>query len=124
MLQRRPYGEFTPAPCGANQQQVGDICARNQEHQVHRPQHHQQRLARVANNHVAQRLDRKYLLWSEPTRVAAAELIGGNLQQGVGLGQGDAGLEPRGGAEVVALVGAVGIELKGKQDVCFCVGDE
>ena len=54
---------------------------------------------------------------SKKKRVAAAELIGHNLQQRVGLGQGHAGFEAGGGNEVVTLIGAVEIELKGKQDV-------
>ncbi len=76
------------------------------------------------NNGVAQGFNGKSVLGPEGIRVAAAELIGCHLQEGIGLGQGHAGLEPPGGFEIVALVGAIGIELKGKQNVCFRVGDK
>ena len=56
--------------------------------------------------------------------IAAAELVGSELQLRVGLGEGDAGLEASGGEEEVSLVGAVGIELEGQPDVGFGVGDE
>ena len=56
--------------------------------------------------------------------IAAAELVGGDLELRVGLGEGNAGLEACGGEEVVALVGAVGVDLEGQPDVGFGIGDE
>ena len=121
---RRANGELALAAGSMNQKQIGDVRAGNQQHQAHRAQHHQQRRARITHNRVTQRLNLKSVLRSKRIRVAAAELIGCNLQQGVGLGDGYAGLETPGSQEIVPLIGAVGIELKGKQNVRFGVGDK
>ena len=43
----------------AHQQQVGDIGAGDQQRQSNRAQHHEQRIARIANNAIAQWPHRK-----------------------------------------------------------------
>ena len=121
---RRANGELALASGRAHQQQVGDVGAGDQQHEAHRAHHHQQRRTHIADNGVAQRLNRKSVLRAKRIRVAAAELIGCELHLRVGLGQRHAGLEPPGGHEIVALVGAVGIELKGQPHVGFGIRDE
>ncbi len=56
--------------------------------------------------------------------IDAAKLVRGELQLGVGLREVYAGLESGGDEKVVALVGAVGVDLEGQPDVGFGIGDE
>ncbi len=117
-------GEFALAAGGAHEQEIGDVGAGDEQHEADRAEKDQQRLARAGNDGVAQRLHAEAVFGSHVVRVAAAVLVGGQFELGIGLGKGHAGFQPAGGQEVVAVIGAVGIDLEGNPDIGFGVGDE
>ena len=117
-------GEFTLAAGGADEEEIGDVGAGDEQDEADGSEEDEERGARVADDGVAERLDAEAVFGSHAVRVVAAELVGGEFELGVGLGEGNAGLEAAGGEKVVALVGAVGVDLEGEPDVGFGIGDE
>ena len=118
-------GEFTLAAGGADEQQICHVGAGDEQDEADGSEEDEERRAHVADDAVAQGFDGEAFFWPHRAfRVAAAELVGGDVELGVGLGEGYAGLEASGGEEEVALVGAVGVDLEGQPDVGFGVGDE
>ena len=53
--ERRPHGNLLLPAHGAREQQIGDVRARNQQHERHRAQQHEQRRPDVLHEHVLQR---------------------------------------------------------------------
>ena len=117
-------GEFTLAAGGADEQQVGDVGAGDEQDEADGSEQDEEGIARAGDDGVAQRLDAEAVFGSHVVRVEAAELIGGEFELGVGLGEGDAGFEAAGDKEVVAQVGAVGIDLEGNPEIGLGIGDE
>ena len=117
------YGELTFAAGGAHQQQIGDIGAGDQQHQCYRAQHHQQRIARVADDAVAQWSNRKI---RSPIRVRELTVVlrACREQFCVGLRDGDARLEQSGGLKEDVPVVAGRVKLKRQPEVSLRVGDE
>ena len=103
-------GEFTLAAGGADEQKIGDVGAGDEQNEADGAEQDEERLTSAGDDGVAQRLDAEAVFRVHIVRDTAAILIGGQFELGVGLGERDAGLEAAGDKEVVALVGAVGIE--------------
>ena len=108
---------------GAHQQQIGDIGARDQQNHAHCSQHHQQRVARIANNAVAQRSNGKLLLRICFGKIAVV-LRGCCHQLCVGLLHRDAGLEHSGNLKEVVHVVAGWLKLKRQPHIRLRVGDK
>ena len=118
-------GEFTLAAGGADEEQIGDVGAGDEQDEADGSEQDEERGAHVADDAVAQGLDGEAFFGAHvAVGIAAAKLVGGELQLSVGLGERDAGLKACGGEKKVALVGAVGVDLEGQPDVGFRIGDE
>ena len=115
--------ELAFADGGAHQQQIGDIGAGDQQHQSYRAQHHQQRIARVADDAVAQWSNRK-IRSPIGVRELTVVLRARRPQLGVGLRHGDARLEQSGHLKEEVHVGADRVKLKRQPEVSLRVGDE
>ena len=116
-------GELPLAAGGTHEQQIGDVGAGDEQDEAHSSEQNEQRGAGVGNDGIAQRLHAE-AGFGIGERPAAAEFLVGELHLRVGLRQGDARPEPRRRHEVVALVGAVGIDLEGQPDVGHGIGAE
>ena len=114
-------GEFALAAGGADEEEVGDVGAGDEQDEADGAEEHIERGACAGDDGVAQRLHAE-AGFGIGERPAATELTVGELHLGVGLCKGDAGLEAGRGHEVMALVGAVGVDLEGKPDVGGGIG--
>ena len=117
-------GEFTLAAGCAHEQKVGDVGAGDEENEADRAEQDEEGLTSAGDDGVAQRLDAEAVFGVHILGMKAAILVGDEFELSVGLGEGNAGLEPAGNKEIVAVVGAVGIDLEGDPDVGFGIGDE
>ena len=117
-------GEFTLAAGGADKQKIGDIGAGDEQNEADGAQKDEKGITSTGDDGVAQSLDAEAAFCVHVFRMKAAILIGDEFQLGVGLGEGDARLEAAGDKEIVAEVGAVGIDLEGDPDVGLRIGDE
>jgi len=108
---------------GANQQKVSDVGTGNEQHQADGAKHHEQRLARVADDAVAERLNAKL-----ETRAGFGEfsvVLGSRqFELCVRLVQHDTGPEHPGDMKVIVHVAADRLELKRDPNVGRGVGEE
>ncbi len=101
----------------ANQQQVRDVRARDQQNEAHSGQQHPQRRSDVSDDDLLHRLDAEPTLATECVGKGPAEFVRGLLQLSVGRRERDPGFQSPGGLEKVALHHAVRIDLEGQPDV-------
>ncbi len=113
----RSNRDLAAAPGGADQQQVGDVGAGDQQDEPDRAEQHVEGRADVGDHLLAEAANVERLVLVEHAPVLLLVLLGRHLQPGGGLGDRHAGLQLAGDVEVVALVVGVEIELEGHPHV-------
>ena len=109
---RRTNRNLAPAAGRANEQQVGDVRARDQQHEADRARQDQQRRLNVPHQHLLHPLDAEGLVRPERGGKLRAVILGGELQPRTRLLQRDARLQPSGDRKVMALIRRLRIDLK------------
>ena len=115
-------GNFTPANGGANEEQVGDVCARDEQNEADRAEQYEERKAGVADHCLLHGNRSEASFRVRFRREFFAEFFCGELHRCSGHGYRDAGLEACGGLEVKGLVGAVWVGLERENDVDGKIG--
>ncbi len=118
---RRTDGQLALTPCRPREQQVGDVRTRDQEHERHGAEQHQQRRPHLTGCRIPHRHDRNAFLRVHPLGVGFAKLLADDLHLRLRARNGHAWLQPPGDIEVVALIGTVRLRLQRKPDVRFGV---
>ncbi len=109
---RRTNGNFTLTSRRAGEQQVGDVCACNQQHQRNRAQQDPECGADVGDEFFLQQPRAKRAVVVDGGRILLLVLGCREFQPGVGLIERHAGLESSCGLKVVALVGRLRVYLE------------
>src|SRR3954454_547886 len=122
--QRRAGSKFPLARGGANQQQIRNVGAGNQEHESDSAKQYVKRRASIADHQLLPQNHSEAVVRSQRAGVCGAILIGGQLQLSVGHGNGDARLQARDHTEVVGLVRRSELKLKGQPEVSGIIRNE
>src|SRR6185437_4393373 len=98
-----------------HKQKVGHVCASDQQHKHDCACEDPERRLRIADDGVLERLNAKAVSGAHDVGESLAEIIGGKLKLSVRRGGGHSGLQPPDNIETLCVVGAVGINLKGRK---------
>ena len=122
--ERRARSKFPLARGGANQQQIRNVGAGNQEHQTDGAKQYVKGRTSIADHQLLPQDHAEATVRSQRAGVCGAILVGGQLQLSVGHGHGDAGLQARDHAEVVGLVRRSELKLKGQPEISGIIRNE
>src|SRR6185437_15561138 len=114
---RGPDRHFAFSNSRAHQQQVGDVGAGDQQYARDGSEKHREQRLGAANVDVLQPVDAEAFVLVQRLREFRSKAGGRSGEARLGLGEGDAGLDPSRGGEVVALIDAVRVELERQPDV-------
>ena len=95
-------GELALAAGGADEEQVGDVGAGDEEDKADGSEKDEERGARAGNDGITEGLDAEAVVRTHVVGVFATVGVGGELELGIGLIDGDAVVEAAGDEEEVA----------------------